>query len=184
MTPAESLSTPDNQPHGQVDATLSFAGFSAPISVVAVESGGLSPGVDQKSGTSSDTVMKAQTHDAQPSGSDQLDASAQQTPHAQELEDQGEYDLAIEDGVRKYLANTDFATQGRIEILSGGSANWVWRVWLDKPLDGRPTVILKHTRGYVRVAKNVPFTAERQVRILCSKMKYHSIFPSYLKSKH
>ena len=61
MTPAESLSTPDNQPHGQVDATLSFAGFSAPISVVAVESGGLSPGVDQKSGTNSDTVMKAQT---------------------------------------------------------------------------------------------------------------------------
>ena len=42
--------------------------------------------------------------------------------------------------------------------------NWVWRIWLDEPRDDKPTVVLKHARGFVRDAKDVTFTAKRQVR--------------------
>ncbi|KAJ2918419.1 hypothetical protein MD484_g2019, partial [Candolleomyces efflorescens] len=72
-------------------------------------------------------------------------------------------DLTTEQGVRTYLAGTPFAASDRIETVSGGSANYVYRIWLDTPVEGRKTLILKHTKPYVREFKQVAFTDERQV---------------------
>ena len=71
-------------------------------------------------------------------------------------------DLTTEQGVRTYLAGTPFAASDRIETVSGGSANYVYRIWLDTPFEGRNTLILKHTKPYVREFK-LAFTDERQV---------------------
>ncbi|KAF5323592.1 hypothetical protein D9611_005550 [Ephemerocybe angulata] len=76
---------------------------------------------------------------------------------------ESEYDLTTEDGVRSYLAETPFAS-ARVETLSGGSANYVYRLWLESPLEGEiQTAVLKHTKPYVREFKHVAFTDERQV---------------------
>lgn len=75
---------------------------------------------------------------------------------------QKHHDLTVEDGVREYLAGTPFAAT-RVEALSGGSANYVYRIWLETPYEGRRTVVLKHTKPYVRAFKDMAFTDERQV---------------------
>ena len=65
--------------------------------------------------------------------------------------------------MRTYLTGTLFAASDRIETVSGGSANYVYRIWLDTPFEGRKTLILKHAKPYVREFKQIAFTDERQV---------------------
>jgi len=74
-------------------------------------------------------------------------------------------DLATEEGVRAYLAKTPWACS-RIVPLSGGFANYVFRVWLKDPdaFRGKETVVVKHAKPYVKTRKTLPFVLERQVR--------------------
>jgi hypothetical protein len=72
-------------------------------------------------------------------------------------------DLTTPQGVLAYLASTPFASS-RAEPLSGGTANFVFRLHLITPHQGRQTLILKNARPYVASAPNFPIPVSRQVR--------------------
>ncbi len=73
-------------------------------------------------------------------------------------------DLATADGVRAYLAGTAFAG-AEVSPLSGGTANFVYRLTLRAPHDGNATLVLKHAKGYVKDHPGMAFEVERQVRL-------------------
>ncbi|KAF9566918.1 hypothetical protein CPC08DRAFT_681640 [Agrocybe pediades] len=70
-------------------------------------------------------------------------------------------DLTTEDGVRAYLVGTSFES---IDVLplSGGTANYVYRLRLAIPHKGRGTLVLKHAQPYVKDYKALKFSLERQ----------------------
>jgi hypothetical protein len=72
-------------------------------------------------------------------------------------------DLTSIYGVQVYLARkTSFASHA-ITRLSGGSANFTYRVHLSAPFAGRSTLVLKHAQPYVKDLPTVAFGLERQV---------------------
>lgn len=63
--------------------------------------------------------------------------------------------------------------------LSGGTANFVYRAMLEKPLpDGSQTIIIKHTEGYV--ASNPNFNLA-STRCVCSLVSSQNIYSGSLK---
>ena len=66
---------------------------------------------------------------------------------------------------------------GGVDELSGGNSNYVWRVWLDVPMaivdSGAPlswgekgmieTIVVKHTKPFVRGWKELSWSTQRQV---------------------
>lgn len=57
--------------------------------------------------------------------------------------------LEIEDAVRRELDGTCYAVSS-LEPLTGGTANFIYRARLQKPLpDGSTEVVLKHGEAYV-----------------------------------
>lgn len=72
------------------------------------------------------------------------------------------FDLTTTDGVRGYLEGTEFGSRGPITVLSGGSANYAYRVALDKPYMGKNTAVIKHAGPYVKDMNTVPFDESRQ----------------------
>jgi len=77
--------------------------------------------------------------------------------------------LATESGIQTYLQNTVFASH-TVKLLSGGSANFTYRIHLHVPIDGMLTFILKYAAPYVAASATttarIPFSPERQVNIL------------------
>lgn len=73
------------------------------------------------------------------------------------------YDLTTESGVKAYLDDTPFASH-TIITLSGGSANYTYRIRLVTPHEGQSTLVLKHAEPYVK-GSTIPFSLERQVWI-------------------
>lgn len=76
-------------------------------------------------------------------------------------------DLTSVEGVEHYLSQTPFAASSVIP-LSGGNANFTYRIILQQPYDiGSAvrvhTVVLKHAEPYVATIKDIPFATERQV---------------------
>ncbi|KAG2159618.1 kinase-like domain-containing protein [Suillus bovinus] len=57
-------------------------------------------------------------------------------------------DLATIAGVRRYLANTRFASH-TINALTGGFANFTYRIYLNDLFEGKETLVLKHAAPYV-----------------------------------
>src|SRR5216683_4164169 len=74
-----------------------------------------------------------------------------------------EIDLTTPEGVLAYLAPTPYAS-ARAEPLSGGTANFIFRLHLITPYQGRPTLILKHARPYVASAPDFRIPVSRQGR--------------------
>ncbi len=74
-----------------------------------------------------------------------------------------EFDLTTPEGVLAYLATTPFASASA-ELLSGGTTNFVFRLQLNAPYEGRQTLILKHARPYVARLPDFPLPVSRQVR--------------------
>ena len=72
-------------------------------------------------------------------------------------------DLSRVEDVQTYLTNTPFAST-RIEALSGGNANFVFRLHLATPYEGRSTLVLKHAKAWVKFDKNFALDVQRQVR--------------------
>lgn len=72
------------------------------------------------------------------------------------------YDLTEPQDVRGYLSKTPFAST-EVVPLSGGSANYVYRLYLKNPYEGRDTLVLKHARPYIKDHLTLAFTTERQV---------------------
>ena len=74
-------------------------------------------------------------------------------------------DLATEEGVRRYLAKTPFESAD-VTPLSGGVANYVFRLHLLAPYRGSKTLVFKHAKPYVKSMRTVAFNLERQVRLM------------------
>ncbi|KAL0575243.1 hypothetical protein V5O48_006734 [Marasmius crinis-equi] len=89
-----------------------------------------------------------------------------------------EKDLANATGVQAYLEDTPFAADA-IDALSGGTANFVYRIKLKTPFDGRSTMIVKHGKSYVATSKiKFPFSLKRQ-RFEVEALKHvHALTPS------
>jgi hypothetical protein len=72
-------------------------------------------------------------------------------------------DLSTVAGVFQYLAQTPFASD-QVYPLSGGTANFVYRIHLQTPVNDASTMVLKHAAPYVAAGgKEIPFAVERQV---------------------
>ncbi|KAI9466949.1 kinase-like domain-containing protein [Lactarius psammicola] len=72
-----------------------------------------------------------------------------------------DFDLTTAEGVLAYLATTPFASASA-ELLSGGTTNFNFRLQLNAPHEGRPTLILKHARPYVADSPDFPLPVSRQ----------------------
>ncbi|KAH9170134.1 kinase-like domain-containing protein [Lactarius sanguifluus] len=72
-----------------------------------------------------------------------------------------EFDLTTAEGVLAYLATTPFASASA-KLLSGGSTNFIFRLQLDAPYEGRSTLILKHARPYVASNPDFSLPVSRQ----------------------
>ncbi|KAH9486413.1 4-hydroxytryptamine kinase [Psilocybe cubensis] len=70
-------------------------------------------------------------------------------------------DLSLEADVRVYLAKTPFASTD-VQPLSGGTGNYVFRLRLDAPYEGRRTVVLKHAKPFVKDLPELAFELSRQ----------------------
>jgi 5-methylthioribose kinase len=74
-----------------------------------------------------------------------------------------EFDLTTPEGVLAYVAPTPFASS-RAESLSGGNANFIFRLHLNTPYEGHQTLVLKHAQPYLARAPAFPLPVSRQVR--------------------
>ena len=83
-------------------------------------------------------------------------------------------DLSTEKGLISYLACTEFASNGRVELLPGGLTNWIWRVWLETPYKGHDTVIVKHGKSCMKALGNRSVPLERQVCLVGSGERHGS----------
>ncbi len=72
-------------------------------------------------------------------------------------------DLSTIPGIQTYLSGTPFNAT-HIESLSGGYANFIFRLHLVQGYKGQSTVILKHGTAYVGSGDGrIPFSLDRQV---------------------
>ncbi|KAJ3570625.1 hypothetical protein NP233_g4283 [Leucocoprinus birnbaumii] len=71
------------------------------------------------------------------------------------------FDLTTEAGVEGYLAGTPYACS-RVEALSGGTGNFAFRLYLHQPHEGVNTLVLKHSRPYIKNLKSIAFDIKRQ----------------------
>lgn len=74
-------------------------------------------------------------------------------------------DLGTEEGVRTYLAETEWAG-AEVIPLSGGLTNFVFRLRPVVPYRGKETIVLKHAKGYVKSFQTIKVGLERQVSCL------------------
>ena len=72
------------------------------------------------------------------------------------------YDLSVPQDVHDYLSKTPFAST-EVVPLSGGTANYVYRLYLKNPYEGRDSLVMKHGRPYVKDILSLAFAIERQV---------------------
>lgn len=70
-------------------------------------------------------------------------------------------DLASPPSLIAYLASTPFAST-RVEELTGGNANYVFRLFLEKPYKGRATLVVKHAKAVLKGSTDFRFWVDRQ----------------------
>ena len=78
-------------------------------------------------------------------------------------------DLSSERDVRAYLENTPFKSQDVIP-LSGGTANYVFRLKLVTSYLGRETLVLKHAKPFVKNYHTMALDLDRQVSRLVAEV--------------
>ncbi|KAG6333896.1 hypothetical protein ID866_5181 [Astraeus odoratus] len=72
--------------------------------------------------------------------------------------------LVTEAGIQSYVQNTAFESHA-VDKLSGGTANFTYRIHLLEPIDGKSTFIVKYAAPYIASSANttrMPFSPERQ----------------------
>jgi hypothetical protein len=70
--------------------------------------------------------------------------------------------LTTVSAVAEFLAGTPFASQS-ITDLTGGTVNYLYRIHLLTPFDGRETVVFKHAQPFWKTSVETPWEVERQV---------------------
>ena len=83
--------------------------------------------------------------------------SSMPTPSSESLS------LTVVPAVEAYLANTPFAGQS-VTYLMGGTVNYLYRIHLLVPFEGRQTVILKHAQPVIKDWQDTVWDLRRQVR--------------------
>jgi 5-methylthioribose kinase len=78
--------------------------------------------------------------------------------------------------VENFLAGTPFASKS-ITDLTGGNANYAYRIHLVTPYEGEDTVVVKHAQPYVRTWTSLAFDVSRQVS------KYYGVFHKRTKGR-
>lgn len=71
-------------------------------------------------------------------------------------------DLSKPDDVLQYLSRTPFASS-HVVPLSGGNANYLFRLHLQSSYDGMQTLVLKHGKAWPSGDETFSFSVERQV---------------------
>lgn len=73
-------------------------------------------------------------------------------------------DLSRASDVATFLADTPFAST-QVDVLTGGNANYLYRLHLRQPFDGCRTAVLKHStpRAATSHLVDIPLPLERQV---------------------
>jgi hypothetical protein len=74
-------------------------------------------------------------------------------------------DLSRTEDVLVYLANTPFAST-HVDALSGGNANFVFRLHLKAPHEEHNTLVLKHAKSWVKWDRNFMLDVQRQVSLI------------------
>lgn len=89
-------------------------------------------------------------------------------------------DLSQPSDILTYLAETPFAST-LVTPLSGGYANFTFRLHLSASYKGQKSVVLKHAKPYVAMTPSWPFAVERQVSCIRSKSqrRFASVETSY-----
>lgn len=64
-----------------------------------------------------------------------------------------------------HISRKPFAI-ANIAPLSGGTANYVFRLYLLSPYGGRETLVFKHAKPYVKDSQEIAFNVQRQVRLM------------------
>ncbi|KAJ7052720.1 kinase-like domain-containing protein [Mycena amicta] len=88
-----------------------------------------------------------------------------------------ELDLSEPDDVLKYLSATPFASS-RVEVLSGGNANFTFRLFLQNPSaasGGAETVVLKHAKGWSKTSRTFALEVGRQDIEACALQRVRDI---------
>ncbi|KIJ65047.1 hypothetical protein HYDPIDRAFT_131263 [Hydnomerulius pinastri MD-312] len=71
-------------------------------------------------------------------------------------------DLTTAAGIQIYLQNTPFAAH-TVQVLSGGTANFTYRIHLHTPVEGQSTFVLKYAAPYVAASRGTfPLDQKRQ----------------------
>lgn len=74
-------------------------------------------------------------------------------------------DLSTEAGLQAYLVESPFAAKSIVRVSGGGSA-YTFRVVLATQYDTKDSIILKHTRDYAALSKDIPLNVQRMVCIM------------------
>lgn len=82
----------------------------------------------------------------------------------------GGLDLSRPWDVLRYLAGTPFASS-RVEPISGGTANYIFRLHLERRYEGMQTLVLKHGKAWLPADRSFTLSLERQVML-------SSLFPT------
>ncbi|KZT40314.1 hypothetical protein SISSUDRAFT_1118377 [Sistotremastrum suecicum HHB10207 ss-3] len=72
------------------------------------------------------------------------------------------FNLANAEGLKAHLSQTDEFPSKDVVPLTGGTGNFVFRVFLEEQYEGHDTVIVKHAEDYLPSDKNFHFPSERQ----------------------
>ena len=74
------------------------------------------------------------------------------------------YDLSKSEDIIAFLRNTPFQCSNA-ERLTGGTANYAFRLFLDRPFEGQETLVLKHAKPFYTRAQSISLSVDRQVRV-------------------
>ncbi|KAH8835611.1 kinase-like domain-containing protein [Flagelloscypha sp. PMI_526] len=86
------------------------------------------------------------------------------------------------EAVKAYLVNGPFAASS-VHLLQGGTANFLFRIVLETPYEGRNTVALKHTADFLKgdldkdPSQRWHFDSERQEYEVEALIRVHKILP-------
>lgn len=72
-------------------------------------------------------------------------------------------DLTTISGVQAYLARKTTFTSHTVTQLAGARANFVYRIHLIEPFEGKSTLVVKHAQPYLKESPGIAFGVERQV---------------------
>jgi len=86
------------------------------------------------------------------------------------------FDCATVEGVLSYVNATPYASH-RADFLSGGTANYAYRLHLKTPVGGRATLVLKHAKPYIKNWKEFSFDVERQKYEVTAMKHMKTILP-------